>query len=712
MSKTLRSVRIAYVPQLESAECGAACLGMVLQHFGSHIPAAELRVACGVTRDGASAAQLVSAAKGFGLDVRAIKVELAELPDLPVPAILHWEFNHFVVLERASARGARIVDPASGRRWVASRELDRAFTGIALALAPGPSFVRKPGRSASLRWYRSVLARSWPAVVLLLIAATLLEIIGSLYPAAQQLLIDHVIGQKRDAWLSPLVAALATAAALQLLLQLFRGRLIASLAYSLDLVLSTAMVDKLLSLPVQFFAQRSAGDLLQRVAAVEQLRQMSTQAATAALDGLLVLSYSALLLMCDVQLALLVFGACALRLVLLAWLSDRVRQLAAAELALRGPETAAVLEGLAVPEMVKAFHAESLLIERYTDRLIQRCRATLKLGTAGAGLARWSASFDVLVTAAVLWLGGHAVIDERMTVGTLVCALTACALLQAAVSSLNELAVNVSCAGTVVSRIDDVMNAGGDTREFSEPAPELRGEIELANVGYRHAESSPWIFRHLNVQIAAGEKIAVVGRSGSGKTTLMRLLIGLVPPSEGEVRIDGRDLRSLNPADVRPQLGVVLQEPFMMADSIRANLSLYRPSAELIELRRAAVAACIAADIEALPDRYDTPLGAAGHAFSRGQLQRLALARALVARPRVLVLDEATSSLDLETEGRLHANLRQLGCTRILIAHRLTTVQDADRIFVLDDGRFVQQGSYAQLASVPGPFQTMVASLA
>jgi ATP-binding cassette subfamily B protein len=416
-----------------------------------------------------------------------------------------------------------------------------------------------------------------------------------------------------------------------------------------------------------------------------------------------------LMLAYEPRLGALVLVLNASRVLLVGLLSRRVEPLASAELARAGGEQSTAVQALASAEAVRAFGAEALLGARYADRVAERMSATLDVKRATAQVRFVTAAFDALAAGAILWAGGTAVLAGEMSLGTLVGFFALSLFLQKPMQALAEALAKLSEVRAVVARVDDVLECEPE-RSGQLRIGALLGGLELENVGFRHAEASPWVCRGVSLRIAAGEKVAVVGRTGAGKTTLARLMLGLLAPGEGRVRVDGVPLSELDLVEFRAQVGVVLQETSLLDASVAENLALGADRVSDDDLLWACRMACIDDVIDALPERHATRLGARGVALSGGQRQRLALARALVRKPRLLLLDEATSSLDLETEARVHRNLSQLGCTRVLIAHRLATVRDADRIIVLEGGQIVEQGTYDELLTRGGPFSAMVGS--
>jgi ABC-type bacteriocin/lantibiotic exporter with double-glycine peptidase domain len=429
----------------------------------------------------------------------------------------------------------------------------------------------------------------------------------------------------------------------------------------------------------------------------------------AVLDGFLLVGYGGLMLAYDlhVGVAILLLGALHAGTVLAT--RHAVAHATASELAAQGREGQVVVEALAAPELVRAFAAEELLEQRQEERCIARLNAEVAQRSVSERALQLASAAEGVTHAVVLGLGGQLVLSDQMTLGVFSGLLTLQGLFQKPLRSLVDSVALFGRLRAVFARLDDVL-AERAPEQGSVVLARPRGELRLQGVSFRHEGQATPLCQGLDLTIAAGEKVALVGRSGQGKSTLLRLLSGLLSPSEGEVLLDGVELRQLAPEWLARHVGVVLQEPLLLDDSLRANLTLSAPDASEQDLCFATRAACIDDCVARLRDGYETQLGVGAMRLSGGERQRLALARALVRRPRVLLLDEATSSLDLTTEARVHHNLGELGCTRVVIAHRLATVRDADRILVIEGGKIVQQGSYEQLAGSPGLFAQLVKS--
>lgn len=700
--------QVPYVPQAELTDCGAACLAMVLAFHGHHAPLGEVRERCGSARDGATALKLVRAARTYGLDARGERLGPAELRSVRPPAILHWEFNHFVVLERASARRYVLVDPLFGRVEVTERELRRRYTGVALVFDAPRGFARRRRAHPSLDRYLRVFRSQRGAVVQILLAAVGLQVVALAVPVATQVLIDRVVIAQQHGWLWGLAAGLTGTWLAKSLLVVTRNWVTQGLATRLDAELMAEFVAHLVRLPLTFFAVRAPGDLAHRVQSNGRVRSLlQTHGVGTLLDVVLVLAYGGLMLAYDVALGALVVGLGAGRLLLLLALRRRTVLAAVTELAAAGSENASLFEALSGFETMKASRAEAPTVLRWSHRLMRYVEAEKERRRHDIRVREAMALVHGVTTAAVVLVGGQRVIANEMSVGVFASFLTLQSLFTFPLESLLTAISQLQYMASHLARIDDVMRSPIERQGGADPGP-LGGALEVRDVSFAYDAGARPVITGLSFAARAGEKIAIVGRTGAGKSTLAGILLGTNVPSAGSVLLDGRPLAELELGRVRRQIGVVLQHDFLLDDTVRANLSLHDPAIPLERLRWAAEMACVHDVIEALPQGYDTRVGERGSLLSGGQRQRMVLARALVHQPPILLLDEATSAVDADLERRIHANLAALRCTRIVIAHRLATVTDADRVLVLAEGRIVEEGTYDELSLHDTRFRAML----
>jgi ATP-binding cassette, subfamily B, bacterial len=700
--------------QMSQVECGATCLAMVLSAFGRATRIADLRAQCGAGRDGATAQLIAQAARAHGLRVKAVSLEPAQFRHVPLPAIVHWEFNHFVVVERWSRKWVEIVDPAMGRRRLTAAEFDDAFTGVVLAMEPGAHF--EPRKATGRRPWRNYLAailstRGARGLLLQVLGASLLLQVFGLAPSVvTAVLIDHVLPFGLTSLLPLLGVGIGVLVLTQLATTYLRSALLIYLQRRLDARMMLGFFEHLLALPFQFFAQRSSGDLLMRLGSNTLIRELLTgQTIGTFLDGTLVVTYLAILLTRDASFGLLVLGLGVIHAALVLAPTRRVHRLTQRHLIAQAASQSYLFEALSGIATLKASGAEDRALDRWSDLFATEMNIALERSQLSALVDAAMAALRVLSPLLLLWVGAQRVLDGTLSLGAM---LALSALAGTIFASLMSLLGNVQLlqvVGANLERLDDVLEAEPEQDQSAvAPAPRLSGRIELRDVSFRYDPTGPWVLRNISLTIEPGQKVALVGSTGSGKSTLGMLLLGLYPPPEGEVLFDGVPLRRLNYRTLRSQFGVVLQDPFLFSDSIRHNIAFSDPGLALEGVEAAARRAGIHDDIARMPMSYETLVGQGGAGLSGGQVQRIAIARALAHDPAVLLLDEATSHLDTATERVVDKNLSELSCTRIVIAHRLSTVRNADLILVMDKGQLVERGTHQELLSRGGRYTALV----
>lgn len=708
--------RVPLILQLNETECGAACLAMILSYFGRKTQVAECRSLLDVSRDGVTAQALAREARNFGLIVRAFSVEPADLRHLPLPAILFWEFNHFVVLERWSAHQTDIVDPAIGRRRLSAGAFDAGFTGVVLTLAPGMEFA--PRRWAVQRswvgYFGQVLAEQRAILWQILGASLLVQLLALATPLFTQILIDRILPARNLETLTLFGIGIVLVTVAHALIGFMRDLLLLNLQVRLDVRLMTGFVDHLLRLPFAFFQQRASGDLLMRLRSNSDLRETLTgEALSLVLDSVLVLTYLFFLLWRQPTLAALTLGFGGLQVALLLGTAQMQRRLAAETLATEAQEQSYLVEAIQGIATLKATGSEPRAFAVWENLFYRAVNTATRKEYAMILIdnSRWL--LRTLAPLLLLWVGIYEVMEGRLTLGEMLALNSVALLFLSPLSSLVRSVQRLQLAGAHLDRIADVLDAAPEGHKATKTAPlQLQGAVTLDNVSFRYHADAPDVLANISLTIQPGQKVAIVGRSGSGKSTLGYLLLRMYEPTGGTIRYDGVEAAALDLHDLRRQMGVVLQDPFLFSGSIRQNIAFHAPESNMERIRTVAKMAAIHDEIVAMPMGYETHIGEDGSTISGGQRQRLALARALTPGPTILLLDEATSHLDALTEQALESSLNSLPCTRIVIAHRLSTVRNADLIVVLDQGRIVEQGSHAALLARNGHYAHLVRSQA
>ncbi|GGQ14358.1 peptidase domain-containing ABC transporter [Streptosporangium pseudovulgare] len=699
-------MRVPVVRQHSLVECGAACLAMVLGAHGHHTSVRVLSGEMGVGRDGVSALTLVRAARARGLTTRALALPAAHVPEAPLPAVAHWRSRHFVVVERAGGGRITVIDPGAGRLRLTPEEFARDYSGVLLTVAPGPDFRRGrfgERRSWWSRYARLGVLRHRGLLAVLVALSLLLQGLGLVLPAATEAVVDRVLGRGETGLLPLLGLAAAAAAAAFLVAGGLRAWALVVLRARADTALLDELARRLLTLPFGFFAHRGSADLVARITGAGLLRDILTgQVLSALLDAPLAAGYLVAVTVRSPLLGGLLAVLAAAQFLVLLTGRQRIRDLVHREHEARNDAQGRLIEAVKGIETIKSSGAEAQVLERWTRLLAMQTRRVRRSALAQGAQETALAALRFAAPLVLLWAGAQEVAGHRLTAGAMLGVLALAAAALAPLASLTASLRGLQTARAQAERLADIWEtdpepgAAGRTGGGGGP-----GVIEMRGVGFRYAPESPWIVRGIDLRIAPGQKVALVGRSGSGKTTLARLLLGLFPPTEGEILHDGVPVSRLDPGRLRRRFGVVTQEPALFTGSIADNIALGSPGASLHEVAEAARLACVHDDIAAMPLGYHTQLTEGG-GVSGGQRQRIALARAILARPEILLLDEATSHLDTDTEAALSTGLDSLPQTRIVIAHRLSTIRDADLILVLAGGRIAESGTHETLVATGG----------
>lgn len=709
--------RIPVLLQTSAVECGAACLAMILGFYGRITEVSECTDRLGTGRDGTVASRVVNVARGLGLEARGLAVAISHFGRVSLPAIAHWEHNHYVIIERWAPDAVEVVDPARGRRRLSMPEFEAGFTGVALTFSPGTDFEPRP-RAQRPGWRRlGAYVLQMPGVLGLLLqvlgASALLQVIGLIVPLVTRAVVDRVLPYRLASllpvlglWIGVLLLTLLVTASLRaLLLVQVQGRI--------DSRAMQGLLEHLLGLPYRFFQARASGDLVDRMNSVASIRDaLTSQTASSVLNGTFVVGYLLLLLAWTPIFGLLTLGLGVLQVLMLVASSRSIYDLQQRELAARGAWQGYLVECLEGVATLKVSGAERHALGAAENLFSHYLRCSLRRNHRIALLDSAQSAILILSPLVLLCVGAFQVLAGRMSLGTL---LAASAIAGGCLAPLGALVAHgrqLLLARAYMERIASMLDARPEQsgREVR-PAHRLGGHIELRGVSFRYDSQSPWVLRDVSAVIRPGQKVAIVGRTGSGKTTLAMLLLGIHEAEEGEILYDGQPLTSLDYRSLRGQCGVVLQEPFLFAGSIRQNITLGDPALTSDQVITAARRAGIHDEISRLPMGYDTLVAEGGSALSGGQRQRLALARALVREPSVLLLDEATSSLDSVTERIVDASLDALRVTRVVIAHRLSTIRNADVILVLADGQLVEQGPHERLMTLGGHYTALVGTV-
>lgn len=709
-----RVKRTPVILQMEAVECGAAALAIVLAYYGAWIALEQLRVSCGVSRDGSKASNIVKAARQYGLNATGYSVEPAALHSLPMPCIIHWNFHHFVVLEGFDGKRACINDPATGRRRVDMAELDRAFTGVVLTFEPGKTF-KAIGRKPQGTWLLLRELQQSKATVTLIVFVSMAMVLPNIVVAGfSKIFVDDILILQMRSWLVPLLIGMAVTAIFRAALTMIRQSLLMRLQAKLMVVMASRFLWRLMALPIEFFTQRHAGDVASRVDANEQIaRLLSEGIAANALNLMSVVLFAAAMAVYDIPLTVLCVAISLLNLLLLRNVSPSRQELSYKLAVEQGKLLSATVSVVRTIETVKASGLEDDAFDKWSGLQARTLNAQQQLGVSSTALEMIPTLLSGLTSAAILGIGGWRVINGSMTLGSLVAFQSlAASFSEPFVSLVNYFGGLQTIKGTL-ERLQDIykyplhQRAGPISEEFE---PKLSGKIELKQLNFGYSPLEPPLLADLSLIIQPGSRVALVGISGSGKSTLGRLLCGLYRPWSGEILFDGRRLADIPPAVFANSVSYVDQDIFLFEGSARDNLTFWDSTVDQRNLTVAAQDAAIHQDLATRPGNYDCYINEGGGNFSGGQRQRIEIARALVGNPSILILDEATAALDPITEKTIDDNLRRRGCTCIIIAHRLSTIRDCDEIIVLDKGVIVERGRHEDLLARQGFYARLVST--
>ncbi|HYL28240.1 MAG TPA: NHLP family bacteriocin export ABC transporter peptidase/permease/ATPase subunit [Candidatus Nitrosotalea sp.] len=707
------SVRTPTVLQMEAVECGAACLGMILGYYGRHAPLEELRVACGVTRDGSSAGNLLRAARAYALEAQGYKCDVGALRAMAPPFIIFWEFYHFVVVEGFSDDGVELNDPAGGRRLCDWEEFDSAYTGVVLTFSPGANFKPSNDVPATTSILRSQLAGSWSAVWFIVLAGLALVVPNVALPTFTKTFIDEVMVGKSYGWVFWIAVGLIACIALQIALLELQQHAILRMQAKLALANASRMLWHVVHLPMTFFAQRSPAEVANRVAICDRIAELlSSRMAASAIGVVAAIFYLAIMARYDLFLAFVSLAIALLNILALQIVARRRSDANAALLQEEGMLLGSSVTGLERIETLKSVGAENAFFMKWLGRQARVINTRQRFAAPSQFLNAVPRLLITINVTAILTLGGLRVIDGAISVGTLFAYVLLMQLFIAPFTTFVELGADLQEMDGDVRRIEDVLRYPAEPARAAPRIERVRlaGELELRDVSFGYSQHSPPVVHGISFAIAAGRRVALVGPSGSGKSTIAKLVSGLFTPWSGSVLFDGFQREALDPGLFASDVAFVDQEISLYPGTVRSNLTLWDPAIPDTAIERAARDARIHADIISRPEGYDAPIAEGGINFSAGQRQRLEIARALVRDPALVVLDEATSALDPLTEFLIDESLRRRGCASLIVAHRLSTIRDADEILVLGNGTIAERGTHAELVARGGRYAALVRS--
>ena len=709
-------VKTPTIYQMEATECGAASLSMIFAYFGRHMALEQMRIETGVSRDGCNAKNIMVAGRKYGLEVHAYSKDPEGLKELPLPCIIHWNFNHFVVFEGIKGKYAYLNDPAIGRRKISMEELDDGFTGIVLTFQPTESFTKQKKADKLTDFIKERLHGQYSAIGRLIFTGLLLVIPGLLFPVLTQIFMDEVLFNGNRSWLFYIIMVMLAVTALKVGLSYYKMWLLQRLKTKMTLTSSYTFLHHLFKLPIAFFDQRYAGDLTSRVDNNENVNEfLAGELAETVLNLFVAAFYLILLIIYSPVLTAIGGAAIAVKLLIVKLTSGAVSNLMIKQQQDSGKLSGAVCAGLSITETLKASGAENEYISRTHGYHAKTVVQEQKLSRLQQIVNAIPSAIGNITDVIILMVGAWFVIRGNMTVGMLVAFTSLFSSFSQPVDKLVEFINRIQQLKADMSRVDDILNYKQDEKfekNITDNTNEkLSGDIELKDISFGYSRLNEPLVEDFNFDLKSGSSIAFVGASGCGKSTVSKLISGLYTQWSGEILFDGKPSSEISNEVLSASISTVSQSITLFSGSIKDNLTMWNRSVLDEDLVAAAKDACIYDVIVQKPGAFDYKLTEGASNLSGGQRQRLEIARALVTNPTILVMDEATSALDPIVEKQVIDNIKRRGCTCVIVAHRLSAIRDCDQIIVMENGHIVQRGTHEELENKEGHYKRLISNM-
>ncbi len=715
---TSGKAKVPVVMQMEALECGAASLTMVMAFYDLWVPLEQVRLDCGVSRDGSNAKNILIAARNYGFEAQGFRCELSALrSDMSYPCIIHWNFNHFVVLDGFKGNYAYINDPARGEVKVPMEEFDTAFTGICLQITPGPNF--KPGGKpkSTLEYARKRLKGTGAAMVFVLLATVISYLFGIINPIFSRFFMDRLLTGENRELLMPFIVLMAVMGFAQVLVSAVQSIYARRIDGKMSVVGNSEYMWKVLRLPMEFFTQRMAGDILQRQNTNATIASTLINTLTPlALNAIMMVFYLFVMLKLSPLLTMIGLVTIVLNLLVSQLISKKRVNITRVQMRDAGKLASATVSGIQMVETIKSSGAENGYFQKWAGYQASVNTQKVKYAKLNQYLGTIPAVLSMIANSAVVVIGVGLTMRGEFTLGAIL-------TFQGFLSSFMAPAMTLVTAGqtiqemrTDMERVEDVMQYPIDPSFTDRPLEEeadyskLSGSVELKNVSFGYSRLGKPLIEDFSMHMEPGSRVAFVGTSGCGKSTLSKLISGLYQPWSGEVLFDGKPISKIDRSVFTGSVAVVDQDITLFEDTIANNIKMWDNSIEDFEMILAARDAQIYDDIMAREGGFESMLTEGGKDLSGGQRQRIEIARVLAQDPSVIIMDEATSALDAKTEYELVKAVKERGITCIVIAHRLSTIRDCDEIIVLDRGKVIERGTHEELYARGGYYTELISS--
>lgn len=713
--KQKKCVKVPVVMQMEALECGAACLTMIMAYYKKWVPLEQVRVDCGVSRDGSKASNMAKAAGAYGLQVKAHRYSVESVcTKVSYPAIIHWNFNHFVVLDGFKRGKAIINDPARGVVEISPEEFDKSFTGVCLEFVPGEQFVADGKKESVIEFAKKRLQGSKLSIVFVMMTTVLTAFVSLLTPVFSRIFTDNILTGQNTQWLSNFLAFLAVIILFLLVVGMINEIYIYKIKGKMAIVSNSSFIWHTLHLPMTFFSQRMAGDIASRQLLNDDIAEtLVGRIAPMLINMMLLIFYLIIMLRYSVVLSLVGFAAIAVNLVLANIISQKRIHITRTQMRDQGKLDASTVSGIEMIETIKSAGAESGFFERWSGFQASLNKAKVEFALTNQFLGGIPALVQQLSGIIILALGVWMIIKGNFTVGMLLAFQSYMTQFLMPVNDLLETGQKLQEMRTSMERVDDVMKYKEDVvfssiKNTDEVFEKLDGSMEFRNVTFGYSRLEEPLLKDFNLTLKSGSKVALVGSSGCGKSTIAKLACGLYEPWSGEILFQGKPMKDIPKEIFNSSLSVVDQDITMFEDSISDNIKMWDKSIEDFEMIMAARDAQIHSDIMTRKGGYGHQVSEGGKNFSGGQRQRFEIARVLAQDPTIAILDEATSALDAKTEYEVVKAIQKRGITCIIVAHRLSTIRDCDEIIVLDHGRVMERGTHEELYQLNGYYTRLI----
>ena len=715
---TNKVAKVPMIMQMEALECGAACLTMVMAYYNKWIPLEQVRYDCGVSRDGSNAKNVLLAARNYGFEARGYRFEPESLKkEGEFPCIIHWNFNHFVVLDGFKGNKAVLNDPARGEVTVTMKEFDEAFTGIVLMIEPGENFAPSGKPKSILAFVKKRLKGTGPLIAFVAITTIISYLFGLINPIMTQVFMDRLLTGINKQWLGPFVGLMSLLAFLQIIVQAVSVVYSLKINGKLSIIGSTSYMWKLMKMPMEFFSQRMVGDILQRESTNASLAaSLVDTIAPLALNAIMMFFYLFIMIRYSLVMTFVGIASVLFNLLMSRYISKKRINFSRVQMRDSGKLVSTTMNGIAMIETIKASGAENGYFERWSGYQASLNSSNVKYSRTNTYLGLIPGFVSTLASYLVTFLGIYYALFGNFTIGAIMTFQNYLSSFVSPAMSLIGASQTIQETRTEMERVEDVMNYPDDPYFNDVPYSEdidyakLKGNIELKHVTFGYSRLAPPLIEDFNMTLEPGHSVAFVGASGCGKSTLSKLISGLQVPWSGEILFDGKSIKEIDRSVFTGSLAVVDQDIILFEDTIANNIKMWDNSIEDFEMILAARDASIHEDIMQRENGYQYKLTEGGKDLSGGQRQRLEIARVLAQDPSIIILDEATSALDAATEYDVVKAIKDRGITCIVVAHRLSTIRDCDEIIVLSKGKVVERGTHNELYKKGGYYAELISN--